>query len=52
MAPLRTTCVAMNPPGFACVALEDLRGAEDDVKGMDGKYILLYSSSHAIDNWN
>lgn len=54
MAPLRTTCGALNPPGFACVEVMDLRGAEYAVKGMDGKCVLLCSSktSHAHDKRN
>ncbi|KAL1006181.1 hypothetical protein UPYG_G00068920 [Umbra pygmaea] len=37
--PLRTVWIARNPPGFAFVEFEDIRDAEDAVRGLDGKII-------------
>ena len=37
--PLHDVWVARNPPGFAFVEFEDLRDAEDAIKGLDGKHI-------------
>jgi len=37
--PVRDVWVARKPPGFAFVAMEDPRDAEDAVKGLDGSRI-------------
>ena len=34
--PLRSVWVARNPPGFAFVEFEDVRDADDAIKGLDG----------------
>lgn len=37
--PLRNVWVARNPPGFAFVEYEDMKDAEDAVRGLDGTKI-------------
>jgi RNA recognition motif-containing protein len=46
--PLKSVWVARNPPGFAFVEFEDPRDADDSVRGLDGRFDLVFFSCNVI----
>ena len=40
--------VAKSPPGFSYIEFEDMRDAEDAIRGLDGRYVLRSYWHHAI----